>query len=214
MSKQLQIDRLTKRQYQLIIAVSLVVYALAASIAGKRTIGGLEGAVFNAVYSWPATLTPVFWAVTQVGSVWGLLTVATLAYAKGQRKLGFRVVYVGLFAYLLVEASKNIVERSRPQFILSGVTQRESLITGLGFPSGHTALVTALGLIVLPYLPRAFRPLVPLVIVLVMISRMYLGVHAPLDVVGGFCVGIIAATSYYYGVLLAKPVLAKRRKRT
>jgi undecaprenyl-diphosphatase len=193
---------------------ALIVFALSASVAARHTITGWEKTIFDAIYGWPAALRPAFWAITQLGSVWALMIVAALAYALQQKRLGFRILYVGIFAYLLVEVSKSLVMRLRPEFLLPGVVQREAFITGPGFPSGHTALVSAVGLIVLPYIPKQFRWLVPMAIVLVALSRVYLGVHAPLDVVGGFCVGVIAAASYYLGVSLAKKPLAKRKRKS
>jgi len=43
------------------------------------------------------------------------------------------------------------------------------------------------------YLPRRYRWVVPSAIIGVAISRIYLGVHAPLDIIGGFAIGWFCA---------------------
>src|SRR5205823_7107152 len=88
---------------------------------------------------------------------------------------------------------KHFIHRARPAGLLHDVHLRW-MDTGNGFPSGHTATATIILLILIPYLPKKWRWIVPLGIVLMALSRIYLGLHAPLDVIGGFAVGLLVVS--------------------
>ena len=61
------------------------------------------------------------------------------------------------------------------------------------FPSGHTCASIGAALAMYPFLERKWG--IPLVIlaVLISLSRLYVGVHYPTDVLGGAVVGVLAA---------------------
>ena len=61
---------------------------------------------------------------------------------------------------------------------------------GPGFPSGHVAVVTAIGLTVWPLVSWPWRVFILLLIGAEAWARVFLGVHAPLDIVGGIAVAM------------------------
>jgi membrane-associated phospholipid phosphatase len=138
-------------------------------------------------------------ALTQLGSASAVLGAVLISYLGGFRQLAWRFLLTGYTAYMLVVLAKLIINRPRPFVLLSGIHERELLVSGNGFPSGHTAVATALALTIAPHLPRHWRWLPLAWIVSVALSRIYLGVHAPLDIVGGFGIGLaVAATLHFF----------------
>jgi membrane-associated phospholipid phosphatase len=162
-----------------------------------------------------AGLTTLMRILTSLGSaqvvVPLLLAVGLLArWALGSwRPLGFLAITVG-GATLTSTVIKLVVARPRPT---SG-----ALVDALGyaFPSGHSTTGTAAWLaaaVVLASMTRAALVRVLLgtvaivVVVLIGVSRVYLGVHAPTDVLGGWAIGTLWLT----GVLIAARLLSDRR---
>ena len=101
------------------------------------------------------------------------------------------VTVLALATFGITELLKNLVARPRPYIVLDNVFSRDIMVGGMGYPSGHTAIVTMIGLSLSFLLPKNFRWVVFFWIGLVGISRMYLGVHAPLDIVGGILLGTV-----------------------
>ena len=143
----------------------------------------------------------------------GLFTVITFfafAFAlllKGYRRASYFsfLIWIGpLLSWVL----KFLIARPRPEgFLLEGY----SLPPDFSFPSGHVVFYTIFfGLVAiyskyLPNLSNSGRKILFAVsgflIVLVGISRVYLGVHWPTDVIGGYLLGFTilgALTAVYF----------------
>lgn len=176
-----------------------IFYALAAVLlflittifANRPTIGGLEEAIFNVIYRLPSLLTPPFIAITMLGSIVTALLIALVFVFLKRFDIALRIAAAALLARLLVELLKNWVERGRPETFFPEVSQRITA-NGFGFPSGHAAVSAAAGLTLALYAPRQYRRWIIWGFVLVGCSRIFLGVHLPLDIIGGWAVGLFS----------------------
>jgi len=149
-------------------------------------------------YRTPA-LTKYFVTATDVGDVWGYLVVFSLCVA-----LFYLIFkswkYVAQIAMVMVLAMssnlflKQLINRARPD--------AEHLVTveTLSYPSGHAMIAMAFYgfLVYLVYqfkinkvLKFALMVFLVLLILSIGISRVYLGVHFPSDVAGGYIAGFI-----------------------
>ena len=88
----------------------------------------------------------------------------------------------------LAGLAKAVVREKRPN-------EPDSLITiphSHSFPSGHTATATAAAIVLSTLVPRA-TPLFVVLAAAVAYSRVYVGVHFPLDILGGAVIGAATA---------------------
>jgi undecaprenyl-diphosphatase len=138
-----------------------------------------------------------FRAVTWLGSLYVLaplvvLLVAGLLYF--QKRWEALVLVVGFGgAALWVHLAKALLARPRPALVEPGI----ALPTDGSFPSAHTTQIVAFALCVVLIVRRlwpewqlAALAVAALLIVIVAVSRVYLQVHYPSDVLGGFLLGI------------------------
>ena len=95
-------------------------------------------------------------------------------------------------AWVLAHVAKAIADRLRPYEAVAGAVVRQQPAHGTSFPSSHTAVTLAVVIALVPFLPRALAAGGIGYAVLVGWSRVYLGVHYPLDVLAGAGIGMAA----------------------
>jgi membrane-associated phospholipid phosphatase len=93
-------------------------------------------------------------------------------------------------AWLLTHAAKAIADRSRPYEVMAGAVLRQQPAHGTSFPSTHTAVTLAIVIALVPFLARPLAAAGIGYAVLLGWSRVYLGVHYPLDVLAGAGIGM------------------------
>ncbi len=143
-----------------------------------------------------------FSVITYLGDEIGFLAIALLLYWCVDKRSGIYVLVTGLLGTVINQALKLIFRVPRPWIKDTSFTIVESAregASGYSFPSGHTQNVTgtfgALG-----HYYNKKRPLViicSVIIVLTAFSRMYLGVHTPLDVSVSLLIGLALVIALY-----------------
>lgn len=134
----------------------------------------------------------LFPAITHLGDagiIW-IIIALVLLFFKNHRKTGITMI-IGLVLGLLIGNLflKNVVGRLRPFEIQEGVKLLIKAPKDPSFPSGHTlASVTSATILFLNYRKRAIIFIV--LAIFIALSRLYLYVHFPSDVIAGAILGI------------------------
>jgi undecaprenyl-diphosphatase len=144
-------------------------------------------------------LDPVFVALTVIGSfglVWILLS--ALVVVARRRLQVFLLVTAGVFlADLLALGVKLLTQRSRPYVRDPDPEPLVEAALDLSFPSGHAATAFAGATLLASRIPRFTIPLY-LLAAGVGWSRVYVGVHYPLDVLVGALLGTAVGVALVY----------------
>jgi glycosyltransferase 2 family protein len=141
----------------------------------------------------PGWLYPPIWLLMQFGNIGAVPAVALLALATRRLRMALDMALAGGAIYLVAKLVKEFIERGRPQTLLDDVHILGEAARGLGYVSGHSAVAVALAAVAAPYLPRWGRWIAWSLAVAVLLARMYVGAHLPLDVLGGGALGYAAA---------------------
>jgi glycosyltransferase 2 family protein len=166
-------------------------------------VGVLEEDLFRLANDLPTALFPAFWVVMQAGNVLAVGVAAAVVAATRRFWLAANLAITGIGVWLAARWIKDLVGRGRPADLLAEVHLRGGQDSGLGFVSGHAAVAVAIATLVAPYLGRRFRWIAVTVAFGVCVSRLYVGVHLPLDVVGGAALGWAAGSLVH--LLLGAP---------
>lgn len=142
-------------------------------------------------------LTPFMKVVTTLGNggaIWIVLTVLLLLIPK-TRKIGCMSA-IALIGTLLINNMllKNLVARTRPYEVIEGLTYIVKTPVDYSFPSGHAGCSFSVACIMYRRLPRRYGVPALILAILISVSRLYVGVHYPSDVIFGVISGI--AISY------------------
>ena len=128
------------------------------------------------------------------GGLFWILVAALLLIGKSTRRAGITsALSISLGALCTNVCLKNLVHRTRPYVVNDHLDILINFPHDYSFPSGHTCASFAVATVIFCMLPRRYG--VPAVIFasLIAISRLYVGVHYPTDILGGLIVGTGAA---------------------
>ncbi len=182
------------RAGHLLIALGgLVTVTICALIVRDGTVGSAERDVFHAINDLPDWMYRVLWPFQQFGNLVVALVVG-LAVALWLRRWWVAVAVVAAVALKLLfeKTVKEIVQRSRPGSTIGDLTMRGDVSAhGLSFVSGHAVIVTAIAGLLTPILPRPWKWVPWVFVVLNGFARIYVGAHNPLDIIGGVGVGLV-----------------------
>ncbi|MDW8320397.1 MAG: phosphatase PAP2 family protein [Armatimonadota bacterium] len=144
-----------------------------------------------------------FWTMTWLGVGWVQLLLALIVWWIARRQGGrlWAAMYQNAFVPLLaawlvsgavVQVLKRIWERPRPSNLVGALVAADERIFSKSFPSGHSCTTAAMAMVLTLVFWKRY-PGVALgawvITLLVMLSRVYRGVHYPSDVLAGALAG-------------------------
>lgn len=145
----------------------------------------LDQQIFSFVYSLPhpgiiTSIAQFLSGIGKAGIIWFLIGfVLFIREEKKDHRFFIPIFLTGGASWVFVDfILKPLIGRPRPTEIL----------TDFSFPSGHATIAWAMAIVLSRYEPR-WRWMFYVLAVLISLSRMYLGVHYPLDVLGGAVLG-------------------------
>jgi glycosyltransferase 2 family protein len=150
--------------------------------------------LFHVVNDFPNGLDGVSHALYALGSIWAVIGVVAVLAALRKWTVAIHVALAGALAWGVSELIHQIVDPES----LKGISVNIRIGDGPIFPATNVAVVTALALVLAPYMVRPLRRVFFLLVLLISFSTMYLGVGFPSDVLGGLFLGFAAG-----GLILA-----------
>lgn len=182
------------------VTISIVVFALLTVmvlyVSGFREIDmGLLKAIRRFLAPYPSYIPVFFSNYAGVGNFWWPQITAGAVLISHQKYLkAFLLVFFTQGSYIFTEFIKDIICRERP-----------CVYSGYSFPSGHTLTTMCFYGIVIYLIMRYTRSefwriflavFFGFMIFMVALSRLWLGVHFPSDVIAGLFLGFMFVNLY------------------
>ena len=182
-------------------------------VSGVSQNADLQAALLVNQYNLGSVGASLMVLVTSYGRevVWSLLVIVMfLAGNKQTKLLAMELAVLFIVGILVGDLAKLLVQRPRPD-MASGILLRVPAEADPSYPSGHALIVSIGAAFALARFHRkTLAVLLALEAGIVCYSRVYVGVHYPLDVAGGVLLGIaIALIGTIVAEKLLRPVLEK-----
>ena len=134
-------------------------------------------------------------AISTLGIFEFYLAIIPLIYWSIHKQAGKHIAYVISLASFVNAALKGFIREPRPYWLDSSIKLDDG--TGYGWPSGHSQLGPTLYFMAAIWARRSWAWGLAVVLTLLMgLSRIYLGVHTWVDVLGGYFVALLHLVGY------------------
>ena len=145
----------------------------------------------------------IFINITKMGNTTIILLIIIVILLKMNHKNQEILSFTAIITVLSNQIIKNIIKRPRPNHI------RLIKQGGYSFPSGHAMISIAVYGFLLYYIQTNCKNkkqkillsvLLTILILMIGCSRVYVGVHYPTDIIGGYCLSIyiLKMVIYFY----------------
>lgn len=155
--------------------------------------GQLLVAIQNLHMDWLDPVVSIYTKLGDAGILWIAMSIAFLLDRR-TRKAGVLALCAMILGLLVTNITiKPLVERARP-WLVWPITPLVTEKDPNSFPSGHTCAAFAAAMVWVRTLPQQRdRVIVAVLAVLMGLSRLYVGVHYPSDVLAGAVIGSLCA---------------------
>ena len=187
---------MSKSHIILVGIVSLVIFAITAGLVITTNSWFFDDPIRFWVYSKRnSCLNSILIPITYMGN-WQTITsliVLLVVIPKTRKNIGLPMAATSVCSLIIYKIAKSLIARPRPDLMYRLITQG-----GYSFPSGHSmnGLVCYGILIYLIYKTYGKNKkttiiswILGILIVLIGLSRVYVGVHFPTDIIGGWSFG-------------------------
>lgn len=194
----------------LIFLILLSIFILLSTLIQTVTIENFDSCIYKFIENIRTDkLTSILKFFTKIGDVQSLFFISSITVlimlVFDKKKIAISVALNIIISSISYVVLKNIFQRPRPE-----IAERLIEENGFSFPSGHSTnnmafYALAIYLVYKNVKNKKIRDIICLILgiipIIIGFSRMYLRVHYPSDVLGGFCLGIIVVilfTSFLY----------------
>jgi membrane-associated phospholipid phosphatase len=170
------------------------VVLLASARAAQRGVSGSEDQIYRAVNDLPDEIAPVAWLPMQAGALaYPLVLAAGIYWRTKTPQPALSVATAGVSAWLGAKIVKTMVGRGRPfdfdpETNLRLGTAKDG---SRGFISGHAAVSFAVASVASDQMGPIPGIASYGAAIAASLSRVYVGAHLPLDIIGGAAFGIV-----------------------
>jgi len=177
-------------------AIFLICFAIVANFVISGRIQAFDDIVRFYIYDHRTDfLDSFFMFVTFFGNPEFIIgfCIVSLFLKATRTRCGLQISSCALASDLLNKLFKNTIQRARPEAAVAFITE-----TSFSFPSGHSMTGLVFYGVLIYCIRRNFKnrkaaniltAVLSLLIFLIGFSRIYIGVHFPSDVIGGWCIG-------------------------
>ena len=153
-------------------------------------MAGIQWMMLHAVQSMQSqTLTTISIALSFLGNYASYMwLIAFTIWIRGEKE-GLQVGVLLLFTMTFTDLLKILVHTSRPIGLPGIVSHYTQSAAGASFPSGHAMAATVFWGCAARFARSPWRMLLLVIPVTIGLSRLYLGVHWPIDVIAGWVLG-------------------------
>lgn len=177
------------RSSAILVLLFVMIITFSLFLTCGNIVSADESLFLNINSSWNPSFDPIFRALTELGSFAFWFIIVFVLWIFGKRTLATYLLVAILIHISIGGSVKYIIDRPRPFEVFPDAFALFNP-TNPSFPSGHTegtfAAAAVLGL-------RSKKLLAPLSLLAVFVgfSRLYVGVHFPLDVISGAVFGVL-----------------------
>lgn len=191
--------------YGLIVFIATFVFIGVAVGVQTGYLDGFDDTVRYRVYNMRSDKLTAFWKfITHSGDRYVVILLGVILLLKKslREKYGVKFAIAALSSTALYQIMKYIFQRPRPDLALRLIEQG-----GYSFPSGHSMnCLVSFGILIYLLLRycenRRLAKLLSfglgLLTILIGFSRVYVGVHYPTDIIGGWSLGIAVLVAMIY----------------